>query len=47
MVEEGIFKREGQVEVWVTNDERKIPVKMRSRVMVGSFSVNMISYSPQ
>lgn len=42
---EGIFKSKGKLEVWVTNDKRKIPVRMRSEVAVGSFTVDMCDYS--
>jgi hypothetical protein len=42
---EGIFKSKGKLEVWVTDDERKIPVRMQSEVAVGSFTVDMKSYS--
>jgi hypothetical protein len=41
---EGIFQQEGRLEVWLTNDARKIPVLMRSRVMVGSFDAEMKEY---
>jgi len=41
---EGIFQQAGHLEVWVTNDERKIPVLLRSRVMVGAFDAEMKRY---
>jgi hypothetical protein len=43
---EGIFQQQGRLEVWVTKDERKIPVLLRSRVMVGAFDAEMIEYTP-
>jgi hypothetical protein len=43
---EGIFQQKGRLEVWVTNDARKIPVLLRSRVMVGAFDAEMVQYSP-
>lgn len=42
---EGIFKSKGKLEVWVTTDKRRIPVRMRSEVAVGSFTVDMKDYS--
>lgn len=33
---EGIFMRKGDVYIWLTDDEKKIPVKMKSKVKVGA-----------
>jgi hypothetical protein len=41
---EGIFQHEGKLEVWMTNDERHIPVLLRSRVLVGAFDAEMKEY---
>jgi len=35
----GIFKSKGRLVIWLTDDERRMPVLMRSKVMVGSISV--------
>jgi len=35
----GIFKNKGRLVIWITNDERRIPVLMKSRVLIGSISV--------
>jgi hypothetical protein len=35
----GIFKNKGRLVIWLTDDERRMPVMMRSKVMVGSISV--------
>jgi hypothetical protein len=35
----GIFKNNGRLVIWLTNDERRMPVLMRSKVAVGSISV--------
>ena len=37
----GIFKSEGKLTVWLTNDEIKIPVLMRSKVIIGSISAEL------
>jgi hypothetical protein len=33
---EGLFRKKGDILIWLTNDERKIPVKVETRVPVGS-----------
>lgn len=40
----GIFDARGGIEVWITADERKMPVRMRSRVLVGSFKAELSRY---
>ena len=35
----GIFKNNGRLVIWLTNDERRMPVMMKSKVMIGSISV--------
>ncbi len=35
----GIFKAKGRLVIWLTDDQRRMPVMMRSKVMVGSISV--------
>jgi hypothetical protein len=35
----GIFKNKGRLVIWMTDDERRMPVMMRSKVAVGSISV--------
>ncbi len=37
----GIFKSEGKLTVWLTDDEHKIPVLMRSKVIIGSISAEL------
>ena len=34
--EPGLFRQKGRLTVWVTNDKNKIPVLMKSRVIIGS-----------
>ncbi len=34
--EEGIFKQKGRLWIWMTNDSKKIPVLMESKILVGS-----------
>ncbi|MBK6767209.1 MAG: DUF3108 domain-containing protein [bacterium] len=39
-------RRKAHVYVWVTADERRIPVVMSSKVSFGSFTVELESYVP-
>jgi len=38
---EGIFKSKGQMFVWLSDDERRIPVQVKSKVPIGSISVSL------
>jgi hypothetical protein len=45
---EGIFARTGDMVIWLTDDERRIPVQMKSKVIVGSITATLTggSYWP-
>lgn len=38
---EGVFKSQGSIYVWLTDDERRIPVLVKSKVPIGSISVSL------
>jgi len=40
----GIFKHEGKLTVWLTDDRLKLPVLMKSKVLVGSISAELTEY---
>ena len=40
----GPFRQQGRMTVWVTDDERRLPVLMRSRVVVGSIDAVLQRY---
>lgn len=42
----GIFKNKGRLVIWMTEDERRMPVLMRSKVAVGSISVVLQEAKP-
>ena len=42
----GIFKKKGQLVIWITDDERRMPVLMKSKVTIGSISVVLQEYRP-
>ena len=41
----GIFKAKGKLKIWVTNDDRKMPVKRKSKIPVGSISAELSTYN--
>jgi len=44
METEAVFKQSGRIKIWLTNDARKIPVKMESKVTFGSFKAYLEEY---
>ncbi len=36
---EGLFKHQGQLHIWVTDDQRKVPVLIRSKIVIGSIDI--------
>ncbi len=40
----GVFKNEGRLTVWLTDDRLKMPVLMKSKVLVGSISAELTDY---
>jgi hypothetical protein len=40
----GIFQQKGSLTVWLTDDEIKMPVLMKSKVVIGSISTELINY---
>jgi hypothetical protein len=38
---EGIFNQTGQLRIWLTDDERRIPVLMKSKVLIGSIDARL------
>jgi hypothetical protein len=43
--EGGLFKSEGRVVVWLTDDERRMPVRVNTKVIIGSIDSELRSYS--
>jgi len=39
---QGIFLNKGNIRVWFTNDRRRIPVKMKAKVIIGSIVANLV-----
>jgi len=40
----GIFKHEGRLKVWLTDDRLKMPVLMKTKILVGSISAELTDY---
>lgn len=38
---EGLFLRKGKMHIWLTDDDRKIPVMFKSKVKIGSFTAEL------
>lgn len=44
----GVFKKtsDSKLRIWVTDDIKRIPVRIKSKVTVGSFIADLVSYTP-
>ncbi|HEX7093928.1 MAG TPA: DUF3108 domain-containing protein [Nitrospiraceae bacterium] len=40
---QGIFLNRGNIRVWFTNDDRRIPVRMKAKVIIGSIVADLVS----
>jgi hypothetical protein len=43
--EGGLFKSEGRIVIWLTDDERKIPIRVNTKVIIGSIDTELREYS--
>ena len=39
------YRREGRITVWLTDDARKMPVKVSAKVPIGSIDSELVKYS--
>ncbi len=44
IVKGGLFKSTGKIIIWLTDDELKIPVKVRTKIIIGSINAELIHY---
>ncbi len=44
VVEGGLFKSEGKILVWLSDDDRKIPVKVATKIIIGYVGAELSSY---
>lgn len=42
--EGGLFKSEGNIIIWLSDDELKIPVKVKTKVLIGSIDAELTAY---
>ena len=42
----GLFENKGRLLIWVTNDARRIPVLMKSKIIIGSVNAVLKEYTP-
>lgn len=42
----GLFVKEGRLKIWLTDDARRIPVRLKSKVAIGSVTAELESYVP-
>lgn len=42
----GLFVKEGRLKIWLTDDDRRIPVRLRTKVPIGSVSGDLERYRP-
>jgi hypothetical protein len=42
----GVFKKskDARLQIWVTTDKRHLPVRIKSKVIVGSFVAELVSF---
>jgi hypothetical protein len=45
LVVDRVFKDQDDMTVWVSDDENKIPIRVKAKIMVGSVKVDLTSYS--
>ena len=43
---QGLFLNQGNIRVWFTNDERRIPVRMKAKVVIGSIVADLVNGFP-
>lgn len=43
--EGGLFKSEGSIVIWMTDDDRKMPVKVKTKVLIGSIDADLSAYT--
>lgn len=42
----GLFVKQGRLRIWLSDDARRVPVRLRSRVAIGSVSADLEKYDP-
>jgi hypothetical protein len=42
--EGGLFKTEGTIFIWLSNDDLRIPVKVKTKIIIGSIDAELVKY---
>lgn len=42
--EGGLFKHEGNILIWLTDDHRRMPVKVKTKIIIGSIEAELIKF---
>jgi hypothetical protein len=42
MKSEGTFNRKGDMYIWLTDDEKRIPVKLKTKIVVGHITATLV-----
>ena len=45
LVGEGVFQQKGRMWVWLTDDTRKLPVMMKSKIVIGSIDAVLVDFT--
>lgn len=45
VLEGGLFKSEGNIIIWLSDDDLKIPVRVKTKVVIGSIDADLTSYT--
>jgi len=44
---DGLFKAKGKLTIWLTDDEERLPVVMKSEIAIGSIKATLIGVTRQ
>ncbi len=44
MKEGGLFKGEGRIYIWLTDDDRKMPVLVSTKIKIGNVDAELVEY---
>ncbi len=44
VVQGGLFKSEGSIKIWLTDDDNHMPVKMSSKILIGEIEAKLVKY---
>jgi hypothetical protein len=44
VVQGGLFKSEGTIRIWLTDDDNHMPVKMSSKILIGEIEAKLVKY---